>query len=196
MKTRQQFRQELRAKRKSLSKHLQQTEAEKLKSLLIKEKRVQNAKHIGVYLSNDGELDLFPFIAWCWKHNIKTYLPVIHPFCKGHLLFLHYQQASKMVINKYGISEPKLDVSQVLPIQSIDILFTPLVAFDEKGNRLGMGGGYYDRTLAQWYGKKDITAKPHPIGLAHSCQQVESVPSESWDIPLPEIITPNQHFRF
>jgi len=57
-----------------------------------------------------------------------------------------------------------------------------------------MGGGYYDRTLAKWF--KNQKAKPHPIGLAHTCQKIQGIPSEHWDIPLPEIITPNQHFKF
>ena len=103
-----------------------------------------------------------------------------------------------MKINQYGISEPKLDVTAIKQVDNIDIMFTPLVAFDNKGNRLGMGGGFYDRTLARWHKEfqTNKSTKPYPIGLAHDCQHLPEIPSELWDIPLPEIITPNQHYKF
>ncbi|MNR52123.1 5-formyltetrahydrofolate cyclo-ligase family protein [compost metagenome] len=56
-----------------------------------------------------------------------------------------------------------------------------------------MGGGYYDRTLADWHEHK---RGPRPLGLAHDCQQVDAVPKEQWDVPLPEIITPARCWRF
>ena len=68
-----------------------------------------------------------------------------------------------------------------------------VVAFDAEGNRLGMGGGYYDRTLACWH---EHGLGPRPLGLAHDCQQVESVPQAQWDVPLPQIITPARCWRF
>ena len=99
-----------------------------------------------------------------------------------------------MTQNKYGIEEPELRVDNVVPLADIDVLLLPLVGFDEKGNRLGMGGGYYDRTLAQWYNGH----APHlfPIGLSYDEQRVSELPVEAWDIPLPEIITPGKHWRF
>ncbi len=71
------------------------------------------------------------------------------------------------------------------------MLVTPLVAFDRAGQRLGMGGGFYDRTLQHW--------RDHgffPVGYAHDCQQVERLPVEEWDIPLPAVITPTQTWRW
>ena len=163
---------------------------------------MNKAKRIALYLANDNELDAISFIHWCWQQNKEIYLPVLHPFHSGHLLFLRYQQDTLMTKNKYGILEPVLDITQVCPINQLDILFTPLVAFDNSGARLGMGGGFYDRTLANWH-KEQTTAlvkikiiKPYPIGIAHDCQQVASIPTEVWDIPLPEIITPSKSYLF
>lgn len=188
--TRQELRLYIRDKRRLLS-ALQQEEsakliAEKLSALSI----VREAKKVALYLANDGELNLSYFITWCWQQNIAVYLPVIHPFSKNHLLFVHYQKNSDMIKNRFGIEEPKLTVTNIIPTKELDILFTPLVAFDEQGNRLGMGGGFYDRTLAY------LSTSCRMIGLAHELQKVAQLPVESWDIPLPEIITPKQHYFF
>jgi len=185
------IRQILRTKRKALTTTFQIEASELLKLRLLNHPRVQSAKTIALYLANDGELDPILFINWCWQQGKQVYLPVLHPFCSGHLLFLLFEKNSFMVKNQYGINEPKLDVTKVCPLEQLDVLCTPLVAFDRSGARLGMGGGFYDRTLVNW--KKN---QYYPIGIAHDCQQVDVVPVEYWDIPLPEIITPTQNHQF
>ncbi len=149
---------------------------------------------VAVYHSFAGELPTQQVIQRLWENGFQTVLPVLHPFAKGHLLFLRYTPDTRMTQNKYGIEEPELRVDNVVPLTDIDVLLLPLVGFDEHGNRLGMGGGYYDRTLAQWYNGHT----PHllPIGLSYDEQRVSELPVEAWDIPLPEIITPGKHWRF
>ncbi len=69
----------------------------------------------------------------------------------------------------------------------------PLVAFDSQGQRLGMGGGFYDRTLAQ----TDLMKKsPLRIGLAHDCQYLDYLPVEPWDLPLAWVLTPKHTYQF
>ena len=99
-----------------------------------------------------------------------------------------------MITNCYGIAEPALDVRAIKPISTIDVLLTPLVAFDNSGARIGMGGGYYDRTLAKWHQHyvNNKYHKPSPIGIAHNCQEVDKISPEAWDIPLPKIVTPTR----
>lgn len=197
-KARASVRDTIRVKRKMLTATFQQEASKSLLCSLIQEKSVQKAEHIAIYLAVNGELDLQPFIKWCWQQNKQTYVPVVHPFSAGNLLFLHYHNNSKMVLNQYKIKEPALDVRDIKPVNTLDIILTPLVAFDSSGARIGMGGGYYDRTLAQWYKQytKQIRFNPIPIGIAHDCQHVENVPVETWDIPLPKIITPSHTFNF
>lgn len=192
--TRASIRQTLRSRRKALSSTFQQKAADDLLSVLKNNSVIKQAKHIAVYLANNGELDLQPFIHWCWQQNKHIYLPIVHPFSKGNLLFLHYDNNSTMVSNKYNIDEPKLDVRNIKPIQELDIMLTPLVAFDNTGARVGMGGGYYDRTLAKWYEHYALNKQHTPaiFGIAHDCQQITKVPHEAWDIPLPKIITPTR----
>ncbi|MCW8995037.1 MAG: 5-formyltetrahydrofolate cyclo-ligase [Psychromonas sp.] len=190
---RSQIRQQIRTARRDLPGIQQQADAAKLFARLIKHNKVKEAQHIGISLASDGEIDTFDFIKWCWANNKQVYLPVVHPFSKGHLLFLHYATDTEMELNRYGIYEPKLEQLHACAMHKLDIVFTPLVAFDLQGNRIGMGGGYYDRMLAPWFKDKK---GPYPIGLAHDCQQVETLPIEEWDVPLPEIITPSQHYQW
>ena len=180
---RNQLRQQIRKTRANLT-ALQQQQAEDSitqQALALIEER--NAQHIALYLSFDGEISTEKLIKTLWAQGKQVYLPVLHPFNPNHLLFLRYLPDTPMLKNKFGIWEPKLNVQNVLPLDELDILFTPLVAFDKEGNRLGMGGGFYDRTLQNWQNSSFI-----PVGLAHQCQQVEQLPTEAWDVPLYRIL--------
>ena len=180
---RNQLRQQIRKTRANLT-ALQQQQAEDSitqQALALIEER--NAQHIALYLSFDGEISTDKLIKILWAQGKQVYLPVLHPFNPNHLLFLRYLPDTSMLKNKFGIWEPKLNVQNVLPLDELDILFTPLVAFDKQGNRLGMGGGFYDRTLQHWQKSPFI-----PVGLAHQCQQVEQLPTEAWDVPLHQIL--------
>ncbi len=180
---RNQLRQQIRKTRANLT-ALQQQQAEDSitqQALALIEER--NAQHIALYVSFDGEISTDKLIKTLWAQGKQAYLPVLHPFNPNHLLFLRYLPDTPMLKNKFGIWEPKLNVQSVLPLEELDILFTPLVAFDKQGNRLGMGGGFYDRTLQHWQKSSFI-----PVGLAHQCQQVEQLPTEAWDVPLHQIL--------
>ena len=180
---RNQLRQQIRKTRANLT-ALQQQQAENSitqQALALIEER--NAQHIAFYVSFDGEISTDKLIKTLWAQDKHVYLPVLHPFNPNHLLFLRYLPDTPMLKNKFGIWEPKLNVQNVLPLDELDILFTPLVAFDKQGNRLGMGGGFYDRTLQNWQNSSFI-----PVGLAHQCQQVEQLPTEAWDVPLHQIL--------
>ena len=180
---RNQLRQQIRKTRANLT-ALQQQQAENSitqQALALIEAR--NAQHIALYVSFDGEISTDKLIKTLWAQDKHVYLPVLHPFNPNHLLFLRYLPDTPMLKNKFGIWEPKLNVQNVLPLDELDILFTPLVAFDKQGNRLGMGGGFYDRTLQNWQNSSFI-----PVGLAHQCQQVEQLPTEAWDVPLHQIL--------
>ena len=180
---RNQLRQQIRKTRANLT-ALQQQQAEDSitqQALALIEER--NAQHIALYVSFDGEISTEKLIKTLWAQDKYVYLPVLHPFNPNHLLFLRYLPDTPMLKNKFGIWEPKFNVQNVLPLDELDILFTPLVAFDKQGNRLGMGGGFYDRTLQHWQKSPFI-----PVGLAHQCQQVEQLPTEVWDVPLHQIL--------
>lgn len=153
---------------------------------------LKSVKKVALYLANDGELNPMPSIKWLWQQGIDVYVPVLHPFSKGQLLFLQFTASRELVTNKYGISEPRLNMQNICPVSELDIIFTPLVAFDDLGHRLGMGGGYYDRTLAPF----QTNHKPLAIGLAFDQQKIDKVPIESWDMPLQKIVTPSKIWQW
>lgn len=186
----QSIRQSIRRCRRQLTPQQQEQAVRLVCRHLDNIERVNHAKHIAVFLSFDGEINTQPIIERFWEQGKQVYLPVLHPFSPGNLLFLNYTPQTELVDHAFGLRQPKLDVTQVIPVAELDIIFTPLVAFDAHGNRLGMGSGYYDRTLKGWQ-QKNI----YPIGLAHDCQQVDKIENEAWDIPLPEIITPSKRWR-
>lgn len=183
--SRQDIRQFIRQRRRALTSAQQIEFGQQAAARMLDWPPVVMAQTVAVFLSFDGELDTQPLIEQLWQAGKRVYLPVLHPFSAGNLLFLHYHPQSQLVTNRLKISEPKLDVRDVLPLDQLDVLITPLVAFDEHGQRLGMGGGFYDRTLQNWQAHGI-----QPVGYAHDCQQVEALPVEEWDIPLPAVVTP------
>ena len=180
---RNQLRQQIRKTRANLTALQQQQAEDSITQQALALIEARNAQHIALYVSFDGEISTEKLIKTLWAQDKHVYLPVLHPFNPNHLLFLRYLPDTPMLKNKFGIWEPKLNVQNVLPLDELDILFTPLVAFDKQGNRLGMGGGFYDRTLQNWQNVSFI-----PVGLAHQCQQVEQLPTEAWDVPLHRIL--------
>ncbi|WP_428773055.1 5-formyltetrahydrofolate cyclo-ligase [Vibrio sp.] len=191
--TRQEFRRDIRQKRNLLSSDDQYQAGQDLIRQFLSLDEYPKSQHIALYLSTDGEIDTMPLIEALWQRRKQIYLPVLHPFSSGQLLFLNFAPSTPMVYNKYGIIEPKLDKRLVKPVEQLDLIATPLVGFDAQGHRLGMGGGYYDRTLARWH---NDAQGPRAIGLAHDCQYVDQLPTESWDVPLTKIVTPSQIWQW
>lgn len=192
---RKELRQTFRNKRLALSTAQQIKAANQLVSQFQKHPVRQNAQNIALYLSFNGEINTQALIDYFWSLKRNVFVPVLHPFCKGHLLFQALNPDTQMRKNQFGILEPKLDVRYVCPLQNLQLIFTPLVAFDLSGNRLGMGGGFYDRTLLALQ-NNTIEHPATVVGLAHELQLTSTLPTETWDIPLPYILTSNKLYSF
>ena len=146
------------------------------------------SQRIACYLPNDGEMDLTVLIERLWKLGLETYLPVLH---RSKLRFLPYQRTTRLVDNHFGIPEPEANTDQRCPPSRLHTVLMPLVAFDSHGNRLGMGGGYYDQTFA-FKKRPRVSTKPRLIGVAHEFQRVAELPNNDWDVPLDGILTERQ----
>lgn len=182
----------IRKKRRNLS-DLEQKRASKNLSKQIKTSQLLlKHRYIALYLGNDGELDPKILIKLLLAQKKQVYLPVIDPLRKNMLRFCRILPDTMFVKNRFGILEPRFDSKRFLQRQFLSLVLMPLVAFDKDGNRMGMGGGFYDRSFA--YKLKRIRSKPKLMGIAHAFQEQESLPIANWDIPLDGIITDRQLF--
>jgi len=140
----------------------------------------RRARAIGLYWPADGEPDVRALAEHAWSQGKRIYLPVVRQ--GGAMRFAPWLRGGKLRRNRYGIPEP-VDAQRLVAAARLDMLVMPLVAFDARGNRLGMGGGYYDRALA---GCRRI---PVLVGAAFSLQQATAIPAQPWDIPMEFVIT-------
>ncbi len=188
-------RRRIRQARRALSVKQQQDASLQLCENLISLPLIRAARRIGLYLASDGEIDPATFVKWAWAQQMKCYLPVIPTEKNRVMQFAEYHAQSVMKNNRYGIPEPQSESKDQLQAVQLDVILMPLVAFDRSGNRIGMGGGYYDRMLA-FKSQQPYHQAPELIGLAHSFQQLHEISPAAWDIPLDGIATETQAVLF
>lgn len=140
----------------------------------------RRAVHVALYWPADGEPDLRELACHARLSGKQVYLPVVAH--GGAMRFAPWSEATALHRNRYGIPEPVGGRRRVKATR-LDIVIAPLVAFDVRGHRLGMGGGYYDRALA---GRRH---RPLLIGAAFAIQQASRIPAQPWDVPLDIVLT-------
>jgi len=176
------IRQIKRQQRRSLSDREQEAHAKALAGQLSRFVPFRYSKRLAFYLANDGEIDPSFIINYAWNMGKRLHLPVLSPL-KNQLYFSPYKPDTVMRANRFDIEEPACHPRQWLSAQQIDVLFLPLVAFDRQGNRIGMGGGFYDRFLA----RPQLRAKT--VGITFGRQLLEELPVHSHDRRVQIIIT-------
>ena len=191
--SRNQLRRHLRQQRNALSPLQQRHASQQLAKRLLANPDLYRARHIAIYLPNDGEISPLPYMQAARRRGIRVYLPVLHPLIPGKLVFSPYTSHTRLRSNRFGIAEPAFSAGLKRPAWAMDAILFPLVGFDEHGGRLGMGGGFYDRTFA--FCRTRPRLAPKLIGLAHDFQRVDSLPIEPWDVPLHSVITERGCYR-
>ena len=177
------LRRQLRAQRRALPAARRIAAAESLAGRLLQLPRLPAQGYVAGYWAMDGEIGLHAFqlrlpapLVYC--------LPVLHP--DRSLRFAPWRAGDPLVTNRYGIPEPDIAPDAALPASRMAMLVLPLVGFDAAGNRLGMGGGWYDRTLAFRQGQ---AAPPLLVGAAFEEQRVDAIDRQPWDVPLDAVCT-------
>ncbi|WP_428635040.1 5-formyltetrahydrofolate cyclo-ligase [Sedimenticola sp.] len=184
------LRRQMRHQRRSLSAQQRHRAAVSLERNLACLPLFLHSRHIAFYLPNDGEIDLTPLIQRAWQMGKRCYLPNLSPLYHNRLWFAPFTHDSTLILNRFGIPEPACNWREMRNVRSLDLIIAPLVAFDDQGNRLGMGGGFYDRTLA-YLAHRTAWHKPRLFGAAYAFQQVTELPHQPWDVPLEGIVTDN-----
>jgi 5-formyltetrahydrofolate cyclo-ligase len=183
----------LRQRRRSLTGSQQKTAATALTLRILNSDWFHHSRHIAFYLANDGEIDPALLLATALEMGKQCYLPRIVDLASPHMVFGHYRRGDRLTKNSFGIAEPLRHKATLLP-QQLDLVLLPLVGFDANGGRLGMGGGFYDRSLA--FKLQQPKAKPRLIGLAHELQRVDELENNSWDVPLDGVATDSATYDF
>jgi len=177
------LRQTLRKRRRDLGRPQQRHAARAICRHLMRSTLFQRARDISLYLDNDGEVGTRALIQLCSRANKRVWLPEVTQ--SRELRFLRYQSGDKLIANPYGILQPQSH-RQCIEVMDLDLVLMPLVAFDRRGMRLGMGGGFYDRAF-QGVGKRQV--RPKLVGLGHGFQEIDCVPANRWDKPLHAVAT-------
>lgn len=179
------IRHQMRQKRRGLPLRQQASAARQLAHHVLRSELYRQARRIACFISNDGEIDTEPLIQAAWQADKDIYLPILASGDAPHLQFRPYRHDTVMRHNRYDIPEPAAGAP--LDGRHFDLVLMPLVAFDARGNRLGMGGGYYDRTFAHLHQLQP--RRPRLLGLAYAFQQVDALAAQPWDVPLCAVAT-------
>lgn len=190
----QSIRKYIRSIRRNLTYQEQYIAAQLLTNKIITTNHIHRLMHIGIFISIDGEINTTLLIKTLLLMKKKIYLPIVPISNIQYLSFSKYTLSTPLVRNHLNTYEPQQNTTSTIPIKLLDIMFIPLVAFDKNGNRLGMGHGFYDRTLRKY---PALLYSYIPIGLGYDFQEIPTqlLPTEKWDIKLPEIITPSTHWH-
>ncbi|RQO54302.1 5-formyltetrahydrofolate cyclo-ligase [Pseudomonas sp. KBW05] len=191
--SRPQLRRMLRKARRALTPSEQRKAALGLYRQLAQQPLFRRAKHISLYLPTDGEIDPRLLLRAAQRRGKATYLPVLSAWPRTKMVFQRVRPGEKLRPNRFRILEPRVNIGQQRNIWALDLVLLPLVGFDDVGGRLGMGGGFYDRSLA-YLARRKSWRKPTLLGLAHECQKVERLAQASWDVPLAGTVTDKQWY--
>jgi 5-formyltetrahydrofolate cyclo-ligase len=185
-----QMRQHNRKRRAALTPQQLASASQALAQKLIALDAYHQAQRLAVYFAVNGEISLDPVIDHALAAGKQVYLPNLD---QQSLRFSPYFREQKMRINKFRLPEPDVGENEMVQPAELDLVLAPLVVFDENCNRIGMGGGFYDRSFAMR--KSPQVTAPVLIGVAHDVQKVEQIVPEEWDVRLDMVVTDEAIYR-
>jgi 5-formyltetrahydrofolate cyclo-ligase len=181
------LRRQLKQQRRQLSQTQQQQAAKAMAKRLSQQRIWRSARHIALYWPIRGEVDarLLKRYALARQH---FYLPVLSPFKDKRLWFIEWSTRTSFKANRFGIPEPLIQPRLLRAARHLDLVITPLVACNWQGVRLGMGGGYYDRSFA-FKRQQRQPHKPWLLGYAYDFQIIPALNAQAWDVRLDYVLT-------
>lgn len=183
----------MRGLRRQLPPVEQSAAAQNITERLLSQVFFQKAARIAAYLPFDGEVDTSLLISAANNAGKTIFLPVLVNHGKD-MKFTVYTPEQRLLVNRFGIPEPAREECCYIAANQLDLVLTPLVAFDHSLNRVGMGAGYYDRCFSFLRHRKNWN-KPRLIGLAYDFQCVAAIKTREWDVPLSGVATETAFYQ-
>ncbi|MDP2443313.1 5-formyltetrahydrofolate cyclo-ligase [Rhodoferax sp.] len=189
------LRRQLRERRKAVGAYFRRVAGSTLVRLALRHRLLAKGRRIGIYMPAKSEIDVLPLRDRALVMQAHCFLPIVPSRGRKKMWFSQLGKQSSWVLNRYGIPEYQHPLAKRVRVQNLDLLFIPLLGFDSLGFRLGMGGGYYDASLAH-LNRVRSWRRPRVIGVAFSMQEVERLPSDPWDIPMDAVLTEREYRVF
>ncbi len=174
------------AARHSLTDKARAYASSKICNHIIHSHEFMSCKTVACYLPVNDEVDPTTVIERAWRAKKRVFAPVIDQ--RGNMIFRQLTPDTELERNFFGIWEPVSGT--YVSASTIDLVIAPVVAFDDQHNRIGMGGGYYDRCFSFLQHRRNWL-RPKLVGAAFDCQKIEKILPNPWDIRLYQVITEN-----
>lgn len=181
-------RRRLRGVRRALPSPVRRAAERRIVATLRRLGLVAPGRHVAIYLAIDGEADLAALVEEARRSGATLYAPRLTDRRRRIMHFLPLHADAGFTRNHLGIAEPAALPSSGVAPRRLDAVIVPLVGFDARGYRLGMGGGYYDRALRHRIGG-GAWRRPRIIGVAFACQETDRLTAAPWDVPLDLVVT-------
>lgn len=152
-------------------------------------------RHVAVYLAMPGEVNLGNGVVRAARRGARLYAPRIASRRRLAMHFLPLDPRLGTATNWFGIAEPAAGVARRRIPLRLDTIVVPLLGFDRRGVRLGMGAGYYDRALRRRIDPTRAFRRPRLVGVAYACQELPSIDAAPWDVPLDCVVTEREIVR-
>lgn len=178
----------MRIQRRGLSDQQREDAGRRALRLIRKHGLLAAGRRVAVYLAWDGELDTTPIIHHAWRMGVQLFLPVVPGPSQRRLRFAPFYPDSQLVADRYGIPMPQCRPSELHSARRLDMALLPLVSFDRRGTRLGMGAGHYDATF-DFLRQRQHWRQPRLIGLGYAFQETSEILRDRWDVSLHGIVT-------
>ncbi len=182
-------RRRLRALRRDLSDEDRESAGHAIRRELLGLRVWQPGRRVAVFLGMPDEVDLRPCFAEAWRRGVQLYMPRILSLRRGAMAFVPYDRGARLEPNWFGIDEPVVPIGRRVSALQLDTILVPLVGFDARCHRLGMGAGFYDRALQRRRDRSQPFRRPRLIGVAYSVQQLERIEPAPWDVSLDMVVT-------
>lgn len=176
------LRSRLVAERQRLHEHQRRRLDRQICAHLLRLLDERDCVHLAAFVAFRGEPDLAPALEALHHAGRRVHLPVVND---NRMHFIRWTPTTGMTANRFGIPEPT--DGQECPPERLELVLMPLVAFSHSGTRLGMGAGFYDRTFE--FCLHHPETGPMLVGAAYGLQEVDSLPAQSWDVPLDAVVT-------